>query len=377
VAPEELKLLESLETVSGRNQTLAGGKGFALARMCRSGLHVPHGIVILTPAYEAFMDRTGLRERVSLELSRKDFGDMRWEELWDAALRIRNMFITTPMPDALANRIEKEFPESLAERPLVVRSSSPVEDSAGASFAGLHESYVNVRGIPDMLKHVRLVWASLWSDRALLYRQELGLDVSHSSMAVVVQELVEGDCSGIAFSRSPSDSSQVAVEAVYGLNQGLVDGDISPDHWLLKRHTGEVVSHAAPAREQKCIPANSGTTFESLTCEEENRPPLDAEALQGVYEMALRAEKHFGMPEDVEWTIRGGELYVLQSRPITRGSSIDDEGRSWYLSLTRTFENLMSLRRTVPECFPNWREGRGLFPRRSASICSIVWHASI
>ena len=348
MATKTVKLMMPFEEIDAPHGKLVGGKGLALAQMTRSGLRVPPGAVILTSTYARFTEGTGLGERISLELSRKDFADMRWEELWDAALRIRNMFLTTPIPDSLAEELQTQFPSHLVENPVAIRSSAPAEDSSAASFAGLHESYVNVRGIDEILKHVRLVWASLWSDRALLYRQELGLDVSQSSMGVVVQQMVTGRCSGVVFSRNPSDRSQVVIEAVYGLNQGLVDGDIEPDRWMLERSSVRTVSHAAPARDRKCVPAQTGVAYEPLLPEEKAHPPLDQKGLKEVYDLALRAEEHFRSPQDVEWTFRGDELYVLQSRPITRGTGeVADDDRAWYLSLRRTFENLKSLRRTV------------------------------
>ena len=134
------------------------------------------------------------------------------------------------------------------DRPTVVRSSAPDEDAASSSFAGLHESYLNIRGSDAILEHVRKVWASLWSDAALLYRKELGLDVEKSTMAVVIQEIVRGDRSGVAFSINPVDDSQGVVESVYGLNQGLVDGVVEPDRWILDRSEQTIVSHVAAER---------------------------------------------------------------------------------------------------------------------------------
>ena len=122
-------------------------------------------------------------------------------------LRIRNLFIRTPIPRDLRSFLEVFFESELSGKPLVVRSSAPGEDSLPTSFAGLHESYVNIQGEDSILEHIRLVWASLWSDRALLYRQELGLDVEKSSMAVVIQKLISGDRSGVAFGKNPNDPS--------------------------------------------------------------------------------------------------------------------------------------------------------------------------
>ena len=219
--------------------------------MARAGIAVPPFVAVTTDAYEAYLEATGLRARIGFELERKDFADMRWEELWDTALRIRNLFLTTPLPEEVRAALAEPLAARFAGVPTVVRSSAPGEDSAGASFAGLHESYVNVRGVDAILEHVKLVWASLWSDAALLYRRELGLDPRRSVMAVVVQEIVAGERSGVAFSCHPEDDERALVEAVHGLNQGLVDGVVEPDRWTLdraRRLAARAPRRGAPAR---------------------------------------------------------------------------------------------------------------------------------
>jgi phosphoenolpyruvate synthase/pyruvate phosphate dikinase len=206
-----------------------GGKGFALAHMAKSGLRVPPALCITTEAYHDYVTTAGLRERIMMELHRKGFCEMRWEEVWDAALRIRNLFLSHPLPENLHSHLHHALQKHFAYRAVVVRSSSPEEDSARTSFAGPDESLVNVVGADSIIEHVRLVWASLWSDAALLYRQELGLDVHSSAMAVEVQRIIAGDRSGVVFSRNPNDPERAVIECVYGLNQGLVDGTIEPD----------------------------------------------------------------------------------------------------------------------------------------------------
>lgn len=168
--------------------------------------------------------------------------------MWDAALRIRNLFLKTPLPGDLYGALLAETEGMFGDRPVAVPSSAPGEDSAGASFAGLYESFLNVRDPASIVDHVLLVWASLWSDGALLYRQEMKLDVAESAMAVVVQELAEGDRSGVAFSMSPTEAGASVVEAVWGLNQGLVDGTVQPDRWVLERSTGRLREHAGVDR---------------------------------------------------------------------------------------------------------------------------------
>ena len=343
-----MKLSVPLAEAKTLDQAKVGGKCRALAQMWARGIPVPDTVCIPEEAYRRYVGATGLRERIQLELSRKDFADMRWEELWDAALRIRNMFLKADMPADLRRELSEGLEERFGEHPVVVRSSAPGEDSAAVSFAGLHESFVNVKGMPAILEHVRLVWSSLWSDAALLYRRDLGLDVAKSTMAVAVQELVRGDRSGVAFSRSPNDDAHAVVESVYGLNQGLVDGTVEPDRWILEREGGRFVSHAAPAREERMVVGDTGVVLEPLPEWLSDRPPLAPEEVEQVFRYARKLETAFGRPQDVEWTWGKEGLVVLQSRPVTTpAGSESDDGRRWYLSLRRSFDNLTSLRQRI------------------------------
>jgi pyruvate,water dikinase len=229
-----------------------------------------------------------------------------------------------------------------------VRSSAPDEDDAQSSFAGLHESHINLRGAEAIVAHTRKVWSSLWSDAALLYRQELRLDVAQSSMAVVVQEMVLGERSGIVFSQSPTEPSQALVEAVHGLNQGLVDGAVEPDRWVVDRDFGRIMDHTSVQRERWAAAGAAGVEIAALPVRLAQRPPLAPEEVRAVYELARQAEAHFGRPQDVEWTITNGRLMLLQSRPVTtRPQAEAGDQRAWYLSLHRSFDNLKELRRKI------------------------------
>lgn len=338
--------LISLEQIADAHPPDAGGKGLALARMTAAGMNVPPALVLRAGAYREYVSVTGLRERILLELNRKRFEDMRWEEMWDAALRIRGMFLSTPMPEGMYDEISKGVAQSFGAVPTAVRSSALAEDAGGTSFAGLHESYVNVRGTESILEHIRLVWASLWSDGALLYRKELGLDVADSAMAVVIQEIVAGQASGVCFSRDPDESARAIVEAVHGLNQGLVDGTVEPDRWFLDRASGRVLSHYQPRRESAMRASDRGIKLFPLSAGDAASPPVGGRELALVLDQALRAERLFGGPQDVEWTVRDDALHVLQSRPITTGEAAD-EGKAWHLSLRRSFDNLKVLRQRV------------------------------
>ena len=228
---------------------LVGGKAAKLAQLARAGFRVPNGFCVTTKAYEQFASEADLANYVAMELGRKSLDDMRWEEIWDAALRIRSEFQRAEIPDALSEEIGRALAEHVVGRAVAVRSSAPGEDSRQRSFAGLHESVVGVEGYHAVLDAVRTVWASLWSDAALLYRRELAIDPLRSRMAVLIQEVQVADCSGVGFGRDPRDPEAdcALIEAVPGPCALLVDGAVDPDRWTLKRSFGRMHPSGIPS----------------------------------------------------------------------------------------------------------------------------------
>ncbi len=326
-------LLIPLHGGADLDEGLTGGKAGSLARLCRAGYAVPRGFCLTTRAYEEFVEVSGIRATIAMEMGRKRIDEMRWEEIWDAALRIRAMFVGHPLSDALREAIADAVRELDPSVSLAVRSSAVGEDSAGRSFAGLHESVLGVRGARGVEDAIPIVWASLWSDAALLYREELDLDPARSRMAVVVQEMVEADRSGVAFARDPRSpgAERAIVESVAGPCQLLVDGEVDPDRWELDRQSGRVLAWRAGEREDGS----------------EAVPLLEARDLERVLEILLSIEELFGWPPDMEWTGRHDSLKVLQARPITTAAT-DDE-RSWYLTLRPGEARLRELRRRVAD----------------------------
>jgi pyruvate,water dikinase len=308
-----------------------GGKAAKLAQLARAGFRTPDGFVITTHAYEHWVERQDLARLIRMELGRKPFASMRWEEIWDVALRIRSAFLAAPIPPALAQAIAAAVEVMGAGKPLAVRSSAPGEDSAQRSFAGLHESVVGVVGAEAVLDAARVVWASLWSDAALLYRQELALDAGLSRMAVVVQEMIYESRSGVAFGRDPREPGRnhAIVEAVPGPCGDLVDGLVDPDRWILDRISGEVVEWRPGERE-----------------EEEAGPILEPGDLSNLHRVLAQVESLFNWPPDAEWTGRQERFTLLQARPITTAVT-DTDQRSWYLSLRPGRRRLRALAERV------------------------------
>jgi pyruvate,water dikinase len=146
-----MSLIIPLQQIKEEDREGVGGKAFSLAILCQIGMNVPDALCVKTEAYHQFITCAGLREGILLEINRKNFKEMRWEEMWDASLRIRNLFLQTPIPSEIAKELQSPIEEKFKDKAVVVRSSAPGEDSSQASFAGLHESYVNIRGTEAIL----------------------------------------------------------------------------------------------------------------------------------------------------------------------------------------------------------------------------------
>ncbi|NIN52854.1 MAG: hypothetical protein GTN80_07175 [Nitrososphaeria archaeon] len=337
----------SLECIEEDERDIVGGKGYALAVMRKAKINVPLGICITKHAYDAFVEDTGTLGRILLEFNRTSLKNMRWEEMWDLSQRIRTLFLTTSLPQKMAKTLGDIVHQKFQDRAVVVRSSAIGEDSKDASFAGIHESYVNIRGASSILDHIKFVWASLWSDSALLYRKKLGLDIETSSMPVVIQNMIVGERSGVAFGLDPNNPKRAIIESVYGLNKGLVDGAVEPDRWILDRLSGKILSYE-PAKERKALKKTSeGVALINLSSEFVDTPPLKRDEIDEIFKILNKTESLFGSPQDVEWTIRKEKIYVVQSRPITSGKEIRKDERTWYLSIRRSYENLKGLEQKI------------------------------
>jgi pyruvate,water dikinase len=326
------ELIIPLEAATDFETSRLGGKAVSLGRLIAAGYRVPNGFCISTDAYENFINQSGLEQTIRMELERKPLASMRWEEIWDAALRIRSAFLVADIPDVLSEEIAGAY-DRIGRPVVAVRSSAPEEDSEQRSHAGLHESLVGVKGEAALLDAVRIVWASLWSDAALLYRRELEMDPASSRMAVVVQSFVTATPSGVGFGTDPRepDSDRQVVEAVPGPCEDMVSGNVDPDRWIMKRSSGEVVEWRAGKRPE-------ATTIPLL-----GRPDLEI-----LHKTLNNIEEMFGWTPDVEWTGKSPALTLLQARPVTRPADTGDQ-REWYLTLRPGKSQLEALCKRVTE----------------------------
>ena len=286
----------SFSDLPAESAAIAGGKGASLSRMSVAGLPVPPGFVVAAAAFSELLDSCGGHARIANLTKDLDVGDSRAVE--HAARTIRHLIMSTPLPASLAHAILEAHARLEHGELVAVRSSAVVEDGHCASFAGQQESYLNVRGGAAILGRVQECWASFFSPRALFYRAQRAA-LADTRMAVVVQEMVQADKSGVMFTVDPIRNRReyMVIEGAPGLGEAIVSGEITPDHYVVSRDDGAVV--------------------ESFVPDEARGRALSNEELNGLRELGLRLERFFGSPQDVEWCIRNGELLLLQSRPIT------------------------------------------------------------
>lgn len=353
-----MKFFFKMDEISEETRSKVGGKAYNLSILQRNQIKIPKTLVLSSEIYDKFVKSSRLKERIPFVINKKPLNAMRWEEIWDLAIHIQNLFIKTKLSPELRTIILNGIEDYLGLNNLAIRSSSAFEDSPKYSFAGLHESYINISGPESIIKYIKLVWASLWSNRALMYRNELDLEVERASMAVVLQDIIEGSVSGIAFGKDPLGKNNIIIEAIYGLNQALVDGSIEPDRWIFDKKTHNLIQKTTPQRSKFLKSSKNGVVFEKLPTDLISKAPLEHQDLKRIQKVIQKVEKLYGYPHEIEWTIRDRILYVLQCRPITTIKKNDtgyknDDQRPWYLSLVRSFEDLKIIRDKVEnEYFP-------------------------
>lgn len=300
---------------------LAGGKGASLARMSAAGFPVPPGFVVCATAFRDFLDEHHALHTVRRLTGSLDVHDDR--ALEEVSRQLRTTILASPLPERIDHAIQESY-RTLGDDALVaVRSSAVGEDGDAASFAGQQETFLNVRGTGAVTRSVRECWASFFSPRALFYRAKMGA-LDEMRMAVVVQEMVCAEKSGVMFTIDPvaGRRDRIVVEAVFGLGEGIVSGEITPDHYVLDRHDGRLLDEFIAVQTTAVIhdEVNGGTRHIELSEDQGSARVLDAPELEALRLMGLRLEQFFGKPQDVEWCIRGGELLILQSRPVTAGA---------------------------------------------------------
>jgi pyruvate,water dikinase len=292
-----------------------GGKGASLARMAALGLPVPPGFVVCASTLAAALARGAAGDELRAALARVN-GDA---DLADAAERAQAIVHALPLDGPLGGDLATAYAElGPGDVPVAVRSSARSEDSEVASFAGQQETFLHVRGADEVALRVRDCWGSYFSERALFYRRRKG-SLEDLDMAVVVQRMVEPDASGVLFTVDPvrGRRDQMVVESVFGLGEAVVSGEVTPDHFVVARD-GRVKRQRITVQPYAIVRSEQGgTARRELSAEHGASPSLGESELGRLAALGRDLEERFGGPQDIEWAMQGGELFVLQCRPVT------------------------------------------------------------
>jgi pyruvate,water dikinase len=322
-----------------------GGKGASLGEMYNIPLPVPPGFVISTNAFKRFIIETKISDRIFSALTEIKADET--EKIQETSKQIQELIIKTKIPIDIETEIREAYDnlnvdpsiqksingtalnlvKSGRDIPAVaIRSSATAEDSPEASFAGQQETYLNIKGTDNVIKAVQYCWASLYTPRAIYYRIKNNFDHSKVLLAVVVQKMIHSDVSGIMFTINPSNNcNEIMIEAIFGLGDAVVGGEVSPDTYTIDKTTGEIKTKKVSI--QKWLydkKALGGKTKLELTEELGSKQKLTDEGIKKLAQIGKRIEEHYNMPMDIEWAVELNKLYIVQARPITTIKKIEE-----------------------------------------------------
>jgi rifampicin phosphotransferase len=292
-----------------------GGKGASLARMAAAGLPVPVGFHVTTDAYRRFLEENHLGEGILAEVA----GVNEQNTPDEASARIQSLIEACTMPGEIAAAIRQRYEELGAEVPVAVRSSATAEDLPDMSFAGQLETYLNVCGGNAVIDAVKRCWASLWTGRAIDYRQRQGIRSEDIGIAVVVQQLVPAQAAGVAFTVNPVTGSreELVINAAWGLGEAVVSGRVTPDTIVIDKRSGAIASQQIADKEVMTTRSSEGTREGLVPDDRRQQAVLEPGQTAELARLCARIEQLYGRPMDIEWALCDGRIYILQARPVT------------------------------------------------------------
>ena len=340
-------LVKWFSELSNKDISIAGGKGASLSEMYNYKFPIPPGFIITAQAYEFFIDKAELKEKIQSILQGFDYEDTK--KLEEASKKVRKTIEQAELPRELEEEIMENYDILGTDRSslegataealsilkkskenifVAVRSSATTEDLADASFAGQQESFLSIKGNKQLIESVKKCFSSLFTARAIYYRHKKGFSPTGSKLAIVVQKMINSDKSGVIFSRNPvSNNDEIMIESVFGLGEGIVSGMITPDNYII---SGDItifkVLETKIANKKIALVRNSSGENQVVKLNEEmsNRQVLSNYELKILSDYAKKLEEHYKKPQDIEFAISGRDIYIVQSRPITTSFKQND-----------------------------------------------------
>jgi pyruvate,water dikinase len=332
-------LVLSFSEISAEDLPLVGGKGANLGELTRAAFPVPNGFCLTTAAFQRFMDACRDSEGIYVELDAITADDV--ETVRSVGERIRQTLLDVPIPEDVAKAVKLAWQDAGIEHAYAVRSSATAEDLPEASFAGQQDTYLNIVGQADLLDAIRRCWVSLFTDRAILYRARNRIAHREVQLAVVVQEMVMAEISGVLFTADPLTGHRhtLTIDASFGLGEALVSGLVTPDAYRVNKRTGAILDRQITDKKIAILPQKSGGTRQATLSDAQRKQAVLTDVqISALADLGSRVEAHYSAPQDIEWAIADGKTYVLQARPITSLYPIDglrspDDGLHIFFSL--------------------------------------------
>ena len=307
--------------VTKKDIPLVGGKGANLGEMTNAHIPVPPGFIVTANAYYDFLQRSKISDKIHNLLKPLDPNDSK--QLQQIAGQVQQVVLDAPMPPELAKEIEQAYIK-MGRGLVAVRSSATAEDLPEASFAGQQSTFLNVQGEKGVVAAVQACWASLFTPRAIFYRHQQGFDHLRVGIAVPVQKMVQSEASGVMFTLEPvtSDSSKIIIEAVYGLGETIVSGDVTPDTYMVDKDGLRISRKTIAPQEWKLIKREGSKGEETnvkvvLTPEEQAQQKISDEDIITLAKLGKRIEDWYQFPQDIEWAKENNKLFIVQTRPVT------------------------------------------------------------
>ncbi|MCJ7478928.1 MAG: phosphoenolpyruvate synthase [Candidatus Nanohaloarchaeota archaeon QJJ-7] len=321
-----MTLVLGLEDLSKEDTGKVGGKSANLGELARMDIPVLPGFTTTSDAYDLYVSDTGIEEEIRKILEGLDVDDT--EALQEAGEKIREIIIDAEMPGELREKIIRQYSEMAdelgEEEPAVaVRSSATAEDLPTASFAGQQETYLNVEGEEELLESVKKCYASLFTDRAISYREDKGFDHFDVKLSAIVQKMGHSDngSAGVMFTIDPDSGFEdvVVIESSYGLGEVVVQGEVNPDEFVVFKPTNGIVEKVMGDKEERMVDREGENVLEEVPAGERNSYSLTEEQVKELASYAETIEEHYDKPMDVEWLLDGDleELFIVQARPET------------------------------------------------------------
>ncbi len=313
------RFVEDIANLRMADAEEAGGKGANMGEMVAAGLPVPLGFVVLRDSYLAAMRDAGVADE--LNAAHRDamlsVGDQ--DKFTEMCEKMQALVLKAGMSEDVRERILSSYRTMGSNVIVAVRSSATGEDGADASFAGMNSTFTNISGEDELIDAVQRCWASLFGARVVAYRASRGF-TADPAMAVVVQQMIASERSGVAFTADPTTDAtdRVVVEGAFGQGEVVVSGSVEPDTYVVAKETGEILSRRIGFKQFKIVRGADGSDQNiDLSQAEAEAQVLNDDEVRTIADIAVRSERHSGCPQDTEWAIAGGKTYIVQTRPIT------------------------------------------------------------